>query len=158
MRKPEPPQKPIKGWAPIPYDAVFTAEEFGRLKHGLNPLAMEDKWKISYEEPHLLFYRSWTGKPVFRITLTKREDGGATVGEASLSKDLAANSLYGADYQVRLLGFLIGNLLLGQATSFPVPPGMKDQPRGVYQHYISGTGFQEETLTPKKTGGNSDSS
>src|SRR5579862_2409411 len=125
MPKSEPPQKPVNGWAPIPYEADFSAEEFDRLNKGLRPQAMEDKWLITYDEPYLTFYRSWTGKPVFRITLTTREDGSAATSEASYSKDFAPDSLGGPGYQVRLLTFLVANLLLGQAIPFPLPPGME---------------------------------
>ena len=124
MPKQEPPQRPLNGWGPIPYDAIFSAEEFTRLTKGVIPRSMDDKWLISYEDPHLFFYRSWTGKPVFRLMLTAREDGGATISEACFSKDFAPDWLNGPEYQVRLLGFLVSNLLLGQATPFPLPPGI----------------------------------
>lgn len=36
---------------------------------------MEDKWFIYYEEPHLFLHRSWTGQPVYKLTLKDLLDG-----------------------------------------------------------------------------------
>ena len=55
---------PFKEAVPIPYHAAFDAEQFVRLKAGLIPQTMEDKWFVYYEEPELFFHRSWTGQPV----------------------------------------------------------------------------------------------
>jgi hypothetical protein len=112
---------PFKECVPIPYRAAFDAEQFVRLKAGLIPQTMEDKWFIHYEEPELFFHRSWTGQPVYRLTLATLADGGAAVSEALWSKELAVASKDGPDYQVQLLDFLVANLLLGQSKPFPLP-------------------------------------
>jgi hypothetical protein len=138
----------FKKGVPLPYQAAFDSEQFARLKTGLIPREMEDKWFIYYEEPHLFLHRSWTGQPVYRLTL-KNVPTGAEVIEALWSKDLADASKLNFDYQVRLLDFLVSNLLLGQAKPFPAP-GLTEPMRGVFQHHISGTGFPELPTAPKK--------
>jgi len=143
-------REPFKECVPIPYHAVFDVEQFTRLKEGLIPRAMEDKWFIFYEEPQLFFHRSWTGQPVYRITLTTLGDGGATVSAALWSKEIAVASKDGPEYQVRLLDFLVANLLLGQSIPFPLPSGLNEEMPGVFQHHISGTGFAELGPTSKK--------
>jgi hypothetical protein len=144
--------EPFEECVPIPYHAAFDAEQFVRLKVGLIPRTMEDKWFIYYEEPELFFHRSWTGQPVYRLRLTTLDDGGATVSEALWSKELAATSRDGPDYQVQLLDFLVANLLLGQSRPFPLPPGLQERVPGVFQHHIAVTGFPESRLSSKKSG------
>ena len=112
---------------------------------------MEDKWFIYYEESELFFHRSWTGQPVYRLMLATLADGGATVSEALWSKGLAVASKDGPDYQVQLLDFLVANLLLGQAKSFPLPSGLREPMPGVFQHHSSGTGFPESRPKSKKS-------
>ena len=112
---------------------------------------MEDKWFVYYEEPELFFHRSWTGQPVYWLTLITLPDGGATVSEARWSKELAVASKDGPDYQVQLLDFLVANLLLGQSKSFPLPSGLREPMPGVFQHHASGTGFPESQPKSKKS-------
>lgn len=143
-------REPFKECVPIPYHAAFDAEQFSRLKSGLVPRAMEDKWFVYYEGQQLFFHRSWTGQPVYRISLETLEDGGAEVTEAHWSKELAVASKDGPDYQARLLVFLVANLLLGQSLPFPLPSDLREPMPGVVQHHISGTGFPEVQHASKK--------
>ena len=135
--------EPFKEGVPIPYQAAFDSKQFARLKEGLIPREMEDKWFIYYEEPHLFLHRSWgTGRPVYRLTLRNTRNG-AKVTEAMWSKDLAGASKWGKNYEVALLDFLVSNLLLGQAKPFPLPPGTTTSAPGALQHNISGTAYRE---------------
>ena len=130
---------PLKEGVPIPYHAAFDNEQFLRLKEGVIPKQMEDRWFIYYDEPHLFLHRSWTGQPVYRVTL-KQAGNGAEVTEALLSKDLA-NTSEDADYQVQLIDFLVSNLLLRQHKPFPVPSDLAESKQGLFQHHISGTDY-----------------
>ena len=141
--------EPFQEGIPIPYQAVFTGEEFARLKTGLIPQQMEDKWFIYYEEPHLFFHRSWTGKPVYRLTI-KSTPKEAQIVEVLWSKDLEAASNADPNYQAQLVDFLLSNLLLGQQKPFPVPPGLKEPAPGVFQHSFSGSGYREVAGQAKK--------
>ncbi len=128
----------------VSYEAVFDAEQFSRITDGLVPDVMEDKWFIYYEEPHLFLHRSWTGQPVYRLRF-ENDDGRMKVVEAYWSKDLAdrAGANEGEGYQVRLLDFLLCNLLLGQAKPFPLPSDFEDAPPGAFQYHIAGTGYAQ---------------
>jgi hypothetical protein len=141
--------EPFKEGVPLSYRAVLDGEQFVRVKTGHIPRAMEDKWFIYYEEPHLFLHRSWTGQPVYRLTL-QSEPNGAEVTEALWSRDIADASALDPDYEVRLLDFLISNLLLGLAKPFPMPPGLTEPMHGVYQHHIAGTGYPQSSTKPKK--------
>jgi len=58
---------PFKDGVVLPYAAEFDSVEFSRVRDGLIPWAMEDKWFVYFEEPHLFLHRSWTGQPVYRL-------------------------------------------------------------------------------------------
>lgn len=45
----------------VAVDAVFSLEKFSRIRMGLLPMRMEDKWFVFYEDPWLHLHRSWTG-------------------------------------------------------------------------------------------------
>jgi hypothetical protein len=140
---------PFKEGVPVAYQPSFNREQFARLRDGLIPRDMEDKWFIYYEEPHLFLHRSWTGQPVYRLRLRDIANG-AEVTEALWSKDPAKASALDADYHVQLLDFLVSNLLLDQAKPFPVPPGLTEPQHGVFQHHVSGTGYPQLPTKPKK--------
>ena len=63
--------EPFKEGRPLRYDRTFTDEQFARIKIGTIPEQMEDKWFVYYEEPDLFFHRSWTGQPVYKVTLRR---------------------------------------------------------------------------------------
>jgi uncharacterized protein (TIGR01777 family) len=135
---------PFVDGALLEYQATFDAVELERLSAGLVPEAMEDKWFIYYEKPYLHLHSSWTGHPVFRVTLEESASG-AIVAEARRSP-LPDRPLEGLDlaYEAKLLDFLVSNLLLRKAKPFPVPKGMEQLAPGIYQHVVSGTGYQEQ--------------
>lgn len=126
---------------PIPFEAAFTREEFDRIREGLVPEVMEDKWFMYFEEPHLFLHRSWTGSPVYRVGLAADAEGGAAVTEALCVAEALEKSERA--YQAALLDFLIANLLLGKAKPFPVPPGAWEGRAGLLQHAVAGTGFPQ---------------
>jgi hypothetical protein len=53
----------------------FTESQFNKIKNGLIPEEMEDKWFIYYEEGFLHFHRSWTGYGLFKAKITKEPTG-----------------------------------------------------------------------------------
>jgi hypothetical protein len=136
-------RNPFVEGIPLPYKANFSLEQLDRLKVGLIPRRMEDKWFIYFDEPHLFLHRSWTGQPVYRLSLKCSSDG-AEVTETLWAMEIAESSKLGVDYQVQLLDFLVSNLLLGQAKQFPLPGGIDEPKHGVFQHSIAGTGFPEK--------------
>lgn len=142
--------EPFKKCVRIAFHAAFDADQVACLKVGLIPRRMEDKWFVYYEEPQLFFHRGWSGKPVYRITLTLLPNGSAAVSEAYCSNEFALTYKDGPEYPVRLLDFLISDLLLGQSKPFPLPLGLKEPLPGSYQHHISGTGFAESVYPSKK--------
>lgn len=131
---------------PIPYQARYTEAEFGKLKIGLIPKQMEDKWFIYFDDPYLAFHRSWTGQPVYRIKLETMGEK-ALAAEAVCAEDILAKS--DPAYQAKLLDFIVSNLLLGQGKPFPVPAGVTQQPPGLYQHAMVGKGYPERIVASR---------
>ena len=115
-------REPFKEGVPIPYQATFSSEQFLRLKMGLVPRVMEDKWFIYYEDPHLFLHRSWTGHPVYRLKLGSLPDGAESTEALWSHLDDNSNLSYAAE----LLDFVVSSLLLGQAKPFPMPPGQTE--------------------------------
>ena len=53
----------------------FTDQQYLKLKKGLIPKVMEDKWFIFFENDCLYFHRSWTGMGIFKAALKKDPEG-----------------------------------------------------------------------------------
>ena len=94
----------------------------------------------------MFLHRSWTGMPVYRLTL-KNVSNGAEVTEALRSTDHV--SPRSPDYEAEIVDFLVSNLLLGQAKPFPLIHGITTSRPGLFQHAISGTGFPESQQRQK---------
>ena len=92
----------------LPYAAHFDEKDFERLKRGLIPKQMEDKWFVYFEDNTLFFHRSWTGKAVYQVKFEPRERG-ATVNAAFVNQEYAAGDL---EPYASTLASLISNSLL----------------------------------------------
>lgn len=134
-------REPFIQGMPLAYHTSFSAEQFARLRQGLVPREMEDRWFVYYEEPFLFLHRSWSGKPVYRVELEQQGEG-ARVVRAEISKAMGASETELA-HQALMLDFLISNLLLGQAKPFPRPPGLRESKPGMFQHHLAGTAYPE---------------
>ena len=66
---------PIDNPKKIDFSIHFNDKQFEKLKHGLIPQQMEDKWFIFYENDWLYFHRSWTGFGLYKAQLIKEQDG-----------------------------------------------------------------------------------
>lgn len=134
---------PFVSGTPVPYRTSYSTGEMERIRAGLLPEAMEDKWFVFFEAPYLYLHRSWTGDPAYRVELAEDADGGRVV-EALSAIEVPDDRSRGEDAQ--LLEFLIGNLLLDQDKPFPMPADTPRTPAGVYQHVVAGTGYPEQVV------------
>jgi ADP-ribosyl-[dinitrogen reductase] hydrolase len=66
---------PIVNPKRIDIDLFFTDKQFSKLKNGLIPHQMEDKWFIYCENEWLYCHRSWTGNGIYKAKLNKVIDG-----------------------------------------------------------------------------------
>lgn len=67
--------EPIDNPKRIEISLRFTDEQFLKLKRGLIPQQMEDKWFIFFENGWLYFHRSWTGFGHYKAGIVKEEEG-----------------------------------------------------------------------------------
>ena len=72
--------KPMEGprW-PIRCGHVFTAEDLVRLREGLWPRDMDDRWAVHLDGDTLRCWRSWTGTCIYESQVTLAEDGTGVV-------------------------------------------------------------------------------
>jgi hypothetical protein len=125
----------------------YTVAEFERIKMGLVPEQIEDKWFILFEDPWLYLHRSWTGACIYAVRFVLR-DGAAQAVEAWASRDAAVYAETRVDYDRAVLTFLIDALLLGKPAKFPTPSLWARWSKGIYQHHVAGTAHQETTHRP----------
>lgn len=91
----------------------FSEAQFMRMKRGLMPEQMEDKWFIFFEDNWLYFHRSWTGFGIFKAQLIKETSGaGYLIKEfwAERNKEFYENT---DDTDKDKISFLIVKGLLG---------------------------------------------
>jgi hypothetical protein len=115
----------------------YSATEAARLRFGLVPAQMEDKWFIFVEGEWLYLYRSWSGFCMFRARLEPAGDG-MRVAEAWVNREPEQYSGTDDVYDVALLGFLIDRLLLGRQPQFPFPDGLQPEAESLFRHHMVG--------------------
>lgn len=108
---------------PLSLQRTWTEPEYERMRYGVTPEAMEDKWFTFLEDDTLYFHRSWTGMAVYKLTFV-REGETYRVSSAFAGRDPSQPSEASDSYDVQLLLSLIDNLLLGQARPLPLPAGL----------------------------------
>jgi len=82
----------------------YSFEEFERLRAGVVPRSMDDRWFIYYEEPWLFLHRSWTGYCIFRVRFERVNDGMA-IAQAFVNRK--PEQYRGAEDDDVLLGTLL---------------------------------------------------
>lgn len=120
----------------------FTGHEFDRMKRGLIPEQMEDKWFIYYADEWLHFHRSWTGYCIYQVQFRKR-DSNFVIVKILVSRDVEQYRESSDEYDLMLLKYLIDSLLLGKAVEFPQQQDFNDEvATALYQHHLVGPGTQ----------------
>lgn len=135
--------------ADLDYSAEFSPQEFERISHGLIPKEMEDKWFIVLDGHTLNLHRSWTGHCIYQVEFG-RDGEKYSVRRTTANRVPDQYRQTDDDYDVRMLNFLIRNLLLGDNGAFPMPSDLpRNTPKGVFQHHIAGTAYREKRADGK---------
>ena len=87
--------------ATLAFERTYSGDEFVRLRNGVLPREMEDKWFVFYEEPWLYLHRSWTGICIYQVRFEDVRQG-AHVVEALSAVDEKGHHMDG-DLLGRLL-------------------------------------------------------
>ena len=70
----------------FPLDRAFSPEEMVRIRRGLVPWQMEDKWFIYWKDDTLFFHRSWTGFCIYMVRFAAAGDSYKML-EADVNRD-----------------------------------------------------------------------
>ena len=116
----------------IPVDRQFGAEEMKRIKRGVIPEAMEDKWFIYFERDRLYFHRSWTG---FRLYVGhfKRKQANFALLLIEANRNAKQYTEKDDARDARLFFYLTDLLLLGRSTPFPGLANESDEQTAIRQ-------------------------
>lgn len=124
--------------AELDFRETYTREEFEGIAAGLIPVAMEDKWFIFFEQHTLSLHRSWTGVCVYQVEFEEASFGFAAK-RAIVNRDPRQYKGTDDQYDCQFLRWLIGNLLVGKSSSFPVPDKIRAADASLYQFHQAGT-------------------
>lgn len=112
---------------------TYTAAEMSKIRGGLIPEEMEDKWFVFYEGDTLYLHRSWTGFCIYQACFERRGEEYALV-EAWASRDPEQYQASDDAHDARLLLYLIDVLLLGKYAPFPAATET-DEPTAALQSW-----------------------
>lgn len=101
----------------IPLDRSFSAPEMERIKLGVVPEQMEDKWFVYWQDSTLYFHRSWTGFCIFVVHFVPEGESCRMVS-AELNRDPEqVGKPQGRDDE--MMSYLIDALLLRRDAVLP---------------------------------------
>jgi 8-oxo-dGTP pyrophosphatase MutT (NUDIX family) len=99
--------------ARLTVERVYTPVEMARIRCGLVPREMEDKWFAFVEGDTLHLHRSWTGYQIYAVTFAPR-DGGSCIARAEANRDPSQYKQTDDEADVRSLLALIDRLMLNE--------------------------------------------
>ncbi len=104
--KREPPGGPFDRY---PLDWAYDPEDLERIRWGLIPRAMEEKWVAYADGDELFFHRSWTGVLCFVLRLTPR----------GIDELRIAHGMPNHPWQTKVARWLVEAKLVGRDWPFP---------------------------------------
>jgi hypothetical protein len=109
---------------PYPIKVNFQINEtsYARIRHGLLPEEMEDKWFAYFADRRISLHRSWTGTKIFEAEIRKSGTNYA-ITELLVERDTEIYSNMDDGEDVRSFNFLIGRGILGYSVDAPVDAG-----------------------------------
>jgi hypothetical protein len=96
----------------------FSAIEMRKMRRGLVPEQMEDKWFIFWERDALYFHRSWTGHCIYVVRFVNEGDSCVMI-EADVNRDPEQWTENSAERDAEMISYLIDVLLLHRQAVFP---------------------------------------
>ena len=104
-----------------------------------------------FEQQNLNVHRSRKGTCIYIVEFELNEDG-ASVAKVRVNRDQEQYGGFDDSYELEMLTFLVGNLLLGGNSPFPIPDIQMETSTGLFQHRAAGPGYTEVTVSsPKAT-------
>ena len=99
-------------------DRMFSPQDMDRIRRGVVPEAMEDKWFIYWKEDMLFFHRSWTGFCTYVVRFAADGDAWMMM-QADVNRDPRQYQETDTDRDARLIAYLIDVVLLHRHVEFP---------------------------------------
>jgi hypothetical protein len=109
----------------IKADIRLTEKQLARIRHGLRPEEMEDKWFAYYDNERLCLHRSWTGAKIYEAKFLKL-DMEYIVSEIVVERDIELYSNTDDVEDIRSFLFLVGCGILGLKVEPPFNSGDAD--------------------------------
>jgi len=100
-------------------DRSFSPEEMDRIRRGLVPKQMEDKWFIYWKDDHLFFHRSWTGFCFFVVRFVADAESFHMVG-ADVNRETVQYTQTDDSEDIQMISFLVDVLLLRCQSAPPI--------------------------------------
>jgi hypothetical protein len=102
----------------IRLDRRFSRDDVRKMRMGLVPEQMEDKWFIYWKRNTLYFHRSWTGYCVYVVRFDKNVEF-FTMVEADVNREPEQYRGTSDELDARMITYLIEVLLLQRESEFP---------------------------------------
>lgn len=103
----------------IPMSRLFSQQETIRIRKGLVPQQMEDKWFIYWENDNLYFHRSWTGICIY-VAHFATNTAGCKLKQVEVNRDPEQYNETSEELDARMISYLVDVLLLHRNVEFPV--------------------------------------
>ena len=102
----------------IALDRVFSPKDMDRIRVGLIPEMMEDKWFIYWRDKALYFHRSWTGNCTYVVHFASEGEAWRMVC-AEVNREYEQYQCTNDDYDAKMISYLIDVVLLHRPADFP---------------------------------------
>ena len=131
--------------AKINFPHQYSIEEFQRMRYGLAPASMDEKWIVLAEGLTLRMYRSWPpNKCIYEIHLEKSNDI-YQVKEVWIDKSFLDESWNSPGYSAELLHYIVQRMLLGHALPFPFPNSINGaMEKRMFRHGMVGSSLPND--------------
>ncbi len=121
--------EPLVDSVPIPApERLWTDDEMSRIRVGLLPVSMDDKWFMFMEHDLLHLHRSWTGHGIYEAQFV-RDDDGYRITLAVVTSDGERYRRSSDATESALLERLIASLLLDEPDTSPWPVDDRHGPK-----------------------------
>ena len=105
----------------LDYQRTFTPAEYDKLRRGLVPRNMDQRWFIFMEDDWLFIHRDSSGFCIYQARVDRINDE-YSVAEAYANRDPHQYKGVNDEYDKQMLGWIIECLLLGNKQSPPPRP------------------------------------
>ncbi len=141
----------------ISLDRSFSQREMEKIRQGLVPQQMEDKWFIYWEDNRLSFHRSWTGFCLYIVRFVNVDDL-PKMTEAAVNRDPRQYSETSKAKDAKMISYLVDCLLLRRKTQIPSGEYSPDKAvlenwgvvgRAMLGQHPDGQRYEEPDLNPE---------